>query len=191
MRLTRCESITPRIYYRSSASSTGAASIRHLSLPRSKPVPRKSRTRLLRFPLRVGFKLPVSCPSETDIIVSPLKDRQTRKTHSQHRAAVVHRWMATVHIRELLLPVVTHPVPLRTTRRDSNQDPVSSHRPVHLDSNLQHSRIYNDRRRSKAEPNLLIQVSAVLYIFPTFADRFSMIIVQYSFLLLLLVLRRT
>lgn len=138
VRPTRYENTTPRIYYRSSASSTGAESIRLRSLPKSKQVPRRSRTKLLR---------------------SPLRDHQTRKTHSRHRAAVAPRWMATVPIRVLPRPEAIRPVPLRTTRsRASRRAPASNHQPVLPVSNPRHSRIYNDRRRSKAAHNLLIQV---------------------------------
>lgn len=67
--------------------------------------------------------------------------------------------MATVPIRVLPRPVAIRPVPLRTTRsRVNSRAPASSRQPVHPVSNPRHSRIYNDRRRSKAVPNLLIQV---------------------------------
>lgn len=135
--LTRYESTTPRICYRSSASSTVAASTRLLSLPRSKPARRRSRTKRLR---------------------SPLRDRPTRKTHSQHPAVVAPRWTATVPIRVELQPADIHPASIRNMRsRVSNRARDSSRQLVRPVSNPQHSRIYNDPRRSKVEHNLLIQ----------------------------------
>lgn len=67
--------------------------------------------------------------------------------------------MATVPIRAVLLPPVILPVRHRTIRsnRRSKRDPVSNHQPVHH-NNRRHSRIYSDLHRSRAEPNLLIQV---------------------------------
>lgn len=135
VRRTRCESTTLRICYRSSASSTVVASTRRQSLPRSKPVPRKSRTKRHR---------------------SPLRDRPTHKTHSQRPAAVAPRWTATAPMRVEPPPAGIRPVLLRTTRSRARHR-VSNRQPEHPVSNLQLSRIYNDLRRSKAEPNLLIQ----------------------------------
>lgn len=130
---THCGNTTPRIYYRSSASLIAAASIRHLSLPRSKPVPRRNRTKPRR---------------------SPLRDRPTRKTRSQRREAVAHQWMATVPIRAVPLPEVILPARHRIIRnKPRHRDPVSSRQLVHRN----HHRHSSDHRRSRAEPNLLIQ----------------------------------
>lgn len=120
----------------------------------------------------------------------PQKDHQTRKTHSRHRAAVAPRWMATVPIRVLPRPEAIHPVPLRTTRsRASRRAPASNHQPVPPVSNPRHSRIYNDRRRSKAAHNLLIQVSAFFSLDFLLGFRRSHSF-HLSINLLLLVLRR-
>lgn len=90
---------------------------------------------------------------------SLLKDHPTRKTRSQRREAVAPRWMVTVPIRAVPLPVVILPARIRIILSSprSNRDLVSSRQPVHH-NNRRHSRIYSDLHRSRAEPNLLIQV---------------------------------
>lgn len=69
------------------------------------------------------------------------------------------RWMATATIRVVPLPPVILPARHRTIRSNprSRRGLVNSHHPVHH-NNRRHSRIYSDLHRSRAEPNLLIQV---------------------------------